>query len=322
MELDPRQRHSGILESELHPDIDTFANENGFTNDYRCTVQKWSDNYSKWALCRAYHNKTPNVDEIGQQFGTGQYRWIWATSELDDVTQTRKPAKFIEQVIEGEHWDNLHAEYAAEQEEITLERMRKQLEKRNMRQSIRGGQGGGSMLEMLREAKGLGLLGGDKQNDSTLFFQMMQEQSKQTQTMMIAMMQMVGGANKGMDLMQVMELLEKRDEKTLKLTEKIMDMKSDAEAPEESNFDKIMSMLAQFVPAAMAMFSRLPDAATRREVAQEQLKGSKEGAELLTTLKENPEMIAKAAEQWDKQYGKEKVDELLDAVGLKRPEAE
>ncbi len=324
---------------EDHPDIQSFVEGYQLKSKYRCSIFQWDSDNSDWAFMDQFKARTPGPEEVAKLFGPGRVKWKFERDEKDQVTGRKLPALEYEMILKGPKWEELHEDFKAEQNEKRLKKFRDRLEKQRLENMVMGNLGGtgtpgetpaqaqkavAENLVMLKalvptpgESNMLPLImkmmtdsaAAQAQNTNALMQMMMQAQQANTQ-MMVALL---NGKNQAPSF-NPMETMMPMMGNMLNFFQKTMELKKDMDEPGPDTLTTILEFAKEVLPAALNMLSRVPKG-SRAAVVRPIVAGN----EHFQSLKNDPELLAEAVKAWDKEYGAEKVDELLDAAGLVRP---
>lgn len=319
-----------------YADIESFVDAYGVSGKYKCSVHQWDDATSDWAFCKTFNSKVPTPEEVARFFGPALTRWTFIREEPDPVTGKRQPKLEYKMQLKGPHWEQLHQEYKEQMEAERFKKLREKLEKQRVESMYMGGLSGmtpqdpqaaqDSLLKTIGAVKGLMPQQGDgmliavmkmisdqaaqQQQNSQNFMQiMMTAMNNQTQMTMGMMTALLNGNRDKNDPMEMMKM-------TTGIVRDFVQLKAEATASpaEPDRLGEILDFAKEVLPAAFQMLSKTPKP-FRRVAVQKVVKGNPMFAE----LKDNPELLAGALNEWDKVYGPEQMDEMLRCAGLSRP---
>jgi hypothetical protein len=325
-----------------YPDIESFVAGHGISEKYLCSIYAWDPESSDWAYCDQFKGRCPNVEEVVRMFGTGRLKWKFTFEEKDPITQRRKKPIEHEMIVKGEKWKMIHDNYRREMNAERLKKYREKLEEQRQENLIMGGMDGGGGLSPADAQEGvvkqLALLktlmpaqGGNDalmvammkmQSDAAAAAQVASNQNMQLMmTMMNNSSQMMASVLSGVmnrpapaqaDPMQMFSNVATMFQKT-------MEIKSDMNDPGTTTLQTILEFGKEVLPAAFSMLGRIPK--SLHSTVGPAVVAAPEYKAKFETLKNDPELLAAAVSEWDKVYTPEKVDELLNAANLKRPES-
>lgn len=319
--------------STQHPDIESFLAQNGVKGVYKCTVYKWFQDVAAYAYSGAFTSRTPDPETCVRQYGPGEIKWVWSTDEKDEMTGRKKENVEFKQTFIGQHWDDMHEDWLADQQDLRDKKNRQRQEKRANDRSL-GGKGPASpfsdfkeFLEMQRLMAPppqppppppnndvliavIGLLGKQQQTGPSM-----------TETLLLEMIR----GKSAVEVAHATHVTQKDPEdlamKMIGYYEKGAEMKASREAPPPSTFSEIMDVVKEVAPAVIDFLGKVP-AGVRPVVANAAMSSMKDGKKFkadMDTMKGNPEWMAKAVDEWDKVYGPAQVDMFLQAGGAVRP---
>lgn len=315
------------------PDVESFVAANNITDKYTCTVLKWDGDAGEWSHCDSFQDRTPSPAEAVRLYNVGRIKWKFVFLEKDPVTGRRPPAKEYSMSIHGVKWETMHEEYLAGVEETRIIKLRKRLEKQRVENQILGvnssspteapGKAEERMLNQMSTFASIMKPKGDDNGMMMMLFKIMGDnaalQQKSSDNMMQMMMQ---NSQNQMSLVMTLMQGQNKSPEILPLFNQIvgmvttsMKLKDGMNPPQEQDrLTSILEFAKEVLPAAFKMLSPMPKA-VRKMAVQGITKDSQE----FQDLKSNPELLAGALKVWDKAYGREAVDELLEAASIPRP---
>lgn len=314
------------------PDVEAFVEGYGLREKYRCTVFKYDTESGDWAMCEQFVARAPKAEEVVQKNGTGRFMWKFNFDEPDPVTKRRKKPLEYQMVIKGQKWEDLHDDWKHQQQAAKMARYKQHLEKVRAENMMMGGLGGVGadpdkaeekivkQLAMLRSLMPAQMAPGESM--LPLVLKMMTDSSERSQVESRNMMTMFMNMQ-AQTTQMMMSLLTNRPvgpdpmamfNNIATMFQKTMEIKTDMNPAEPDRLQTILEFAKEVLPAAFNMLGRMP-ASVRKQVVEPMVNGNPN----FTALKDNPELLAQALNEWDRIYTPEKVDELLEAANLQRP---
>lgn len=315
--------HSG--HNQVPQEIEDFMAENGLVDTkYTCYVRRFSPEgggepvYLPWQ----HKGKYPTASDLGGEFGPGKYLIMFTWKAKDDQGKYQKIVKEFKMVL-GDEWEEIALERAAQRMLARQKRLEKMEDTASLRRTIRTGNSTApkeekdGVEELRRTANVLRELGAYNNNtpapaggaDMGMLFQailamqqkssettmnMMMEQSKQTNQLMIAMMQSNKPQSHSNTFMEVTNLM--RD---------MMDMKSILSPEKKTALDRLFDTLEGSVPMLLQM------TAEQRQKSMAPLQGLPQTQE----IKNDKAQLQYSVEKMDKAHGQENTNILAGTLG-------
>lgn len=327
-----------------YPDIDSFVAGHGIAEKYLCSIYIWDPESSDWAYCDQFKGRCPNVEEVVRMFGTGRLKWKFTFEDKDPITQRRKKPIEHEMIVKGEKWKAIHDNYRREMNAERIKKYREKLEEQRQENLIMGGMDASGGVSAAEAQEGLvkqlallkTLMPVPSGNDNTMMLAMMKMQSdaattaqQNQQNFMQLMMTMMNNSSQTMaglmgSLLNRPALPPGPDPMMMfnnvaTMFQKTMEIKTDMNDPGTTTLQTILDFGKEVLPAAFSMLGRIPK--SLHSTVGPAVVSAPEYKDKFEALKNDPELLAGAINEWDKLYTPEKVDELLHAANLKRPES-
>lgn len=321
-------------------DIADFVNELGIA-EKRYTVTIKRQNGSSYAVLPIFNfanGKFPSAEEIGKQYGPGQYYIMFSFQQKDPTTDIKKAILKNYKIELGPEWASIAHDHYISQTQKTKQDMQVLKDRREIEDTILGtgtpevkpvtGEIAG-LIQSMEVMDRLGVPRGNNNNNNNnndaLITYMMKSAENQAataernnnnnMTMMVHMMNnstkmMLGilsnqnnnnGGNKIMEDMTKMVL-------------GAIDLKEALTPEKEGIVDKIFGVLASVAPS-LAVLANKP----RRERIEDPLYKMATETEEFEQVKNDPMMLNELINRWDEKFSPDDTDDILSSVGWARP---
>lgn len=319
-------------DAALPDDVKAFAEANNIDGKYQCILKQKPPHGGADVVMRSYNDRFPSLDQVGEEFGPGEYTWTFSW-RVQDITDGKKRSTMKNfKVVLGESYREAHDRFQEKKAAEEQKRLVKTVERNRILHPAGEAPSLDSLLETL--AKLQKATGGGAGGSMDAVLKIMADNQAAANARMERLLEAMATRRSGPDLMTIATALATMgpllqpliarflapppqptdaDDKAMERVLKLVDFKKALEpAPQESIADKVFDMLQGLGPAVLAMLESRPG----RMMARAQIQGRPE----FKALAGDPDELVKLVLKLDSAFGPENTDKVLDVAGWTRPE--
>lgn len=137
-EEDQRDLH-GVEPDDDTPDaIQEFCNTNGIGEKFQVILKEFPEGSSKGGVLRHFSNRYPTIQEVGEQWGPGEYEWLFSWKAPGPSGNKEPKSKAMRMELPERAWAEIHEDYLEKRRKERVEKKRKEFETRKMEAEITG----------------------------------------------------------------------------------------------------------------------------------------------------------------------------------------
>ena len=327
-------------------EIRDFLVSNNIGKKYQCMIKEVIPG-GKPGVLETFNNTHPEVDEIGKRWGPGDYLIVFSWIEGVPGGGRQKKMKELNLAFPERAWRSIHEDFLGErsrerkkQKERELETAKQDAEIEAARKGFGKGnvdpvaalkdalatakslgiEMGGSKLDLQGIAamvtavvpllKALGVVGGEKGGDS--MSQVVQAMQAQNALLLKAILDArPGGGGSDPMALQMNKILDM----TMGAMGKAMEFQDMLRPQEkESLVDKIYGLVEKFLPSVLEL-AKVSKQEREKNLIYQIASGSSE----IEKARKYPDVALALVEKWDKFYGFQTTNQILEVAGIPRP---
>lgn len=333
------QEEEGFIEEQAPEDVRDFLIANDIGDKYQIILKERPKEGGKALVLKTFTNNCPTIDEIGRQWGPGDY--ILAISyKVPGMNGVPKPTiKNMSLCLPERAWGELHDDYLEERRQQKKERQSKQWEDEAHKSRVLGGPTtpGVSDLEQLDKAMGIlskfGINPGARPEapNKKTFGETLVEMAPVITALTPLVLGLLGtrkeGGNPNNELLNTLVthmLVQKPPSETESMKQitgflmttmkQVLDMKEAMKPAEKESFvEKIFDKLVASGPM-LAQILKMSAEKRESNFMVKQVRDSKD----VKALHEDPEMQEMMIKRMDEFYGTDQTNQILAVMGFAR----
>lgn len=349
-DLDNAEQDSQVSYDDTPNEIRDFIAGNGIGNKYQCIVKERIAGGDP-AILDTMNNRHPELDQIGKQWGPGDYVLVFSWQVPKPGGGKEKQMKNLNLHFSERAWRDIHEDYLLERNEERKRKRAQDLEKAKQEAELRAIENGGTKepaqdpLEALKKAldtaKALGIpVGGAAKEGKGLDIMGIAA----LLTALKPLLEGLFGGNKQNDSAILIKAMEAQQATNMLLMKSLLETRPGGASPESHHMDRILGMtmkgmervlelqdmmkpaeketlvdrifgvVDKFLPSIMEL-SKMSKEARERDMMYRIAAGSDE----MKKARANPDVALILVNKWDEHYGFQTTNDILKVAGIERP---